>query len=77
MSQFYQRRSIDGTERDERYRLITEGDGSLCVEYEWLSSDGYGAETGSECIRIPVTEFLVGDYDEAAKAALRDLLSDR
>ena len=70
MVQFYQNRSIRGGEHHEQYRLLTQPGGTQVIEYEWRRSGAYGDEIGSGQIRISVTEFLAGDYDENAKSAL-------
>jgi hypothetical protein len=70
IAQFYQRLSIDVAEKQERYRLLTNDDGSRVVEYEWLSTHLYRGGTNSGQIRMPVAEFLSGEYDETAKSAL-------
>jgi hypothetical protein len=75
MVHFYHRRSIHGVERVEYYRLFTQADGSHLVEYEWTTSDRYGAKIDASQIRLPVSEFLAGTYDESAKAALISYLN--
>jgi hypothetical protein len=75
MVHFYHRRSIHEIERMEYYRLITQADGSHIVEYEWATSDRYGAEIDSGRTHIPVAEFIAGDHAEDAKAALASYLN--
>jgi hypothetical protein len=77
MAHFYHCRSIDGVERTEYYRLVTLADGSLVVECEWTISDRYGAQIDAGRSRIPVAEFVAGDYAEDAKAALASYFERR
>jgi hypothetical protein len=76
MVQFYYRRiSAEGGWRDEQYRLVEDPDGSLLVEYYRSHSDDYGAVLSSETLRIPMAQFLAGEHDPSAKAALSSHLA--
>jgi hypothetical protein len=60
-------------EKENWFHFVVGDDGKQYVEHEWSYVDPYGKSAGSEgSKKIPVNEFLAGDYGEGMKAVVRD-----
>jgi hypothetical protein len=60
---------------EDDWRLVIREDGKMSVEHEWHHQNAYQSAKRNVGVAIfEVREFLSGDHDEKAKAALREVL---
>ena len=71
--------SVSGghAEREDSYRLITNQDGTYTVEHSWSYMDPSSKALDSGKVQISVANFMIGEFDERAKEALRIFLADK